>query len=230
MDNDEIKFEPLPLFENRFLNAYDLNYAPGKHYFEASRRSADKLVATMSDDEFKAMLPDAVTCAVIIRSHDDNGREREGLLLSYEYRYPCGRFLLSPPAGLIDPEDAEGRSTDEAVLMAAAREIKEETGLGVCAGRGDRLFTVSPVLFSSPGMTDESNAIACAVLNIPRGEALNVNYDGITGTERFAGSIVVDRAGAEKLLKKGRDAKGNFYSAYTAVVLLYFISGLWRSE
>ena len=29
------------LFENRFLKVYDLQYAEGKHYFEASRRGAE---------------------------------------------------------------------------------------------------------------------------------------------------------------------------------------------
>ena len=214
----------VPLLENRFLKAYDLQYAPGKHYFEASRRGADRLVAAMGGEEFRALLPDAVTCAVIIKDAPDSAK----LLLSYEYRYPCGRFLLSPPAGLIDPEDIEGRTAEEAVLCAAQREIEEETGLKIDRSRGDRLFMVNQALFSSPGMTDESNAIACAVLNVPENSQPDINYDGVSGTERFDGSVFIDRSGAIEILKRGRDEKGNFFSVYTALVLMYFISGLWE--
>jgi len=227
-ENDNIVQAPgqnvVPLLENRFLKAYDLQYAPGKHYFEASRRGRERLVASMNDDEFKALLPDAVTCAVIIKRPSEGAK----LLLSYEYRYPCARFLLSPPAGLIDPEDIEGRTAEEAVLHAAEREIEEETGISIDRGRGDRLFMVDQALFSSPGITDESNAIACAVLNVPEDCQLNINYDGVSGTEQFEGSVFIDRAEAKQILKRGRDEKGNFFSVYTALVLLYFISGLWE--
>ena len=222
----ELKIEPL--LENRFLKAYDLQYAPGKHYFEASRRSRDGLVAAMDDNKFRSMLPDAVTCAVIIDPADDETGENARLLLSYEYRYPCGRFLLSPPAGLIDPEDADTGKAEDAVLRAAEREIMEETGLGIDRERGDRLFVLSPVLFSSPGMTDESNAIACAVIrSCP--DDVNISYDGITGTEKFEGSVLLGRDQARKILDSGRDVKGKYYSTYTALVLLYFISGMWKN-
>ena len=211
-----------PLLENRFLKAYDLQYAPERHYFMASRRKREDLVAAMSPEAAKAMLPDAVTCAVILTDKDgDNAR----LLLNYEYRYPCGRFLLSPPAGLIDPEDSAEAAP---LLTAGRREIREETGIVVDEARGDRLFVLSPVLFSSPGMTDESNGIVAAVVRDSEERGISVNFDGICGTELFEGYTLVDEAEARKILKRGRDAEGNFYSAYTALVLLYFVSGMWR--
>lgn len=216
----ELKAEPL--LENRFLKAYDLQYAPGKHYFEASRRSADRLVAAMTDDDFRSMLPDAVTCVVILT--DQNG-DNARLLLNYEYRYPCGRFLLSPTAGLIDPED---RSDAEPLLCAAKREIEEETGIVIDREKGDRLFVLSPVLFSSPGMTDESNGIVAAVVRASEDRGISVNFDGISGTELFSGYELIDEAEAGAILKRGRDRQGNFYSTYTALALLYFTSGLWK--
>ena len=74
------------------------------------------------DEEFKKMLPDAVSCVVVLKQ---KGKE-DRLLLNYEYRYPAGRFLLSVPAGLLDPED---KDCEDPLITAAKREIKEETGL-----------------------------------------------------------------------------------------------------
>ena len=101
----ELKVEPL--LENKYLKAYDLQYAPGKHYFEASRRPEEKLVASMSDDEFRSMLPDAVTCVVIL-TDGDGGNAR--LLLNHEFRYPCVvnpdalQYVTTKP--MYDPEQA----------------------------------------------------------------------------------------------------------------------------
>ena len=238
------------LLANRFLKVYDLKNAPGGHYFEASRREGDRITAFMEDSSFKKLLPDAVTVAVILEDlkgpeTDKNvSRDAAGggayadlpseplLLLNYEFRYPVGRELLSPPAGLIDPGDAEpphGGADDDIsypdpVLRAAAREISEETGLRVL--KGDRLFKVTQAAFSSPGMTDESNALACAVL---KGHSVSeLTHCGAEGTESFGEFELLTRAGAKAILKAGTDARGNWFSAYTWIVLLYFVSGLWQ--
>lgn len=92
------------LYESRFLNMFDLQYADGRHYYEATRRSKDSLVLKKKDAEFRSMLPDAVTIAVVLHLPGNETR----LLMSYEYRYPVGQFLLSPVAGLLDPEDQSG--------------------------------------------------------------------------------------------------------------------------
>ena len=56
------------------------------------------------------MLPDAVSCVVIWNPSDDD--EKSGhepcLLMNREFRYPTGQYLLSVPAGLIEPEDCTG--------------------------------------------------------------------------------------------------------------------------
>jgi len=54
------------LYDARFLKLYDLRYRPEKHYYSASRCNTDDLVTLKSDDEFKTMLPDAVTIAVVL--------------------------------------------------------------------------------------------------------------------------------------------------------------------
>ena len=213
--------------ESRFIKVFDLKYAPGKHYYDASRRSLDKLVAHKSDEEFKTMLPDAVSCFVILKI----ANEAPKLLTSYEFRYPTGQFLLSPPAGLIDPEDAKlssvtdgARPQDAAILSAAAREIKEETGLEV--KETDRLFVVNPLLFSSPGMTDESNALACAVIAIDDTSALC--QTGAVGSELFDGFSLLSQDEAREIIKRGCDEHGNYFSVYTWCALMYFVSGMWE--
>ena len=108
-----------PLFDSKFIKVFDLQYEEGKHYYDATRRSLDRIVALKSSEEFRAMLPDAVTCVVILNRKDEEPK----LLLSKEYRYPAGQFLLSPPAGLLDPEDAD---TENPILTAAKRELKED--------------------------------------------------------------------------------------------------------
>lgn len=205
------------LFESKFIKIFDLQYEEGKHYYDASRREAERLMAAMSTQEFRSALPDAVTCAVILLTKDEEPR----LLLTREFRYPAGQFLLSPPAGLLDPEDAQA---EEPVIHAAIREILEETGIK--ADDADRFFIINPLLFSSPGMTDESNALVCAVIS--RNDISCLTQKGAVGSECFDGFCLLTRKEAEEILKAGKDRDGIFYSVYTWACLMYFVSDLWR--
>lgn len=213
------KEQVTPLFESKFIRVFDLQYEEGKHYFDATRRPIDNLMAVKSDEEFKNALPDAVTCVVILLIKD----EAPKLLLDYEYRYPAGQFLLSPPAGLVDPEDA---SSPHPLLSAAKREIEEETGLVLSPT--DSLFTINPLLFSTPGMTDESNALVCAVLRLKDTGALT--QTGAIGTECFDGFELLTKEEAAAVLAAGKDKNGIFYSVFTWAALLYFVSDLWKSS
>ena len=206
-----------PLFDSKFIKVFDLQYEEGKHYYDATRRSLDRLAAIKSDSEFRAMLPDAVTCIVILKVKDEEPK----LLLTKEYRYPAGQFLLSPPAGLLDPED---EAEKQPILAAAKREIQEETGIQL--SEQDTLSVINPLLFSSPGMTDESNALACAVIHLEDLSALS--QDGAVGSECFDGFRLLSAAQAREILKAGKDQDGLFYSVYTWTALMYFISDLWR--
>ena len=206
-----------PLFDSKFIKVFDLQYEEGKHYYDATRRSLDRIAALKSSEEFRAMLPDAVTCVVILNIKDEEPK----LLLSKEYRYPAGQFLLSPPAGLLDPEDA---GTENPILTAAKRELKEETGLTIT--EKDSLFVINPLLFSSPGMTDESNALACAVVRLE--DKSGLSQDGAVGSECFDGFELLSKEEAMEILKNGKDKDGIFYSVYTYCCLMYFVSDLWR--
>ncbi len=204
------------LFETKFIKVYDLK-PNGKHYFNATRREKDDLVAIKSDEEFKTMLPDAVSLVVVVNTKDDEPR----LLLSKEFRYPAGQFLLSVPAGLIDPEDKE---MEDALFVTAKRELLEETGIEF--SDNDEIGIINPFLFSTPGMTDESNALINIVLN--RDTMPKISQDGAVGTECFDGVCILTKDEAKKYLKDGVDDKGLFYSVYTWAALMYFVTDMWK--
>ena len=204
------------LIETPFLNLYDIQYEEGKHYYISGRRKKDDLTILLSDKEFKKIIPDAVTLCVILRMKDT-----DRLLLFYEYRYPIGRFVLSPPAGIIDQED---RDKDNAIYLTAVRELFEETGISFTDK--DEFRIISPGVFSSPGMTDECNGIALLIINDPDPDILTDAHT--VGTELFDGFRLVDKDEALGLIGKGRDERGNLFSVYTWHVLLYFVSGLWN--
>lgn len=206
-----------PLFESRFIKVFDLQYEEGKHYYDATRRPLEQIMAVKSDKDFRSALPDAVTCVVILKVNSDEPK----LLMTKEYRYPAGQFLLSPPAGLLDPED---NADANPVLSAAKREIEEETGLKL--NENDSLQMINPLLFSSPGFTDESNALVCAVIRLENLSALS--QKGAVGSECFDGFQLLSVKEATEILKAGKDQEGIFYSVYTWACLMYFISGLWR--
>ena len=69
--------------------------------------------------------------------------EKKKIVVIKEFRLPLGNDEISFPAGLIDK--------GETIEDAAIREFKEETGLTVT-----KIVKVSPPIYSSGGMTDES--------------------------------------------------------------------------
>ena len=209
---DMIKENVDTLCETKFLKLYDYRYLEGKHYYCSSRRKTEDLVAIKSDETFKTMLPDAVTIAVVL--HLPN--EKPKLLLSYEYRYPVGRFLLSPIAGLLDPEDSE---CDDPLRSGAVREIFEETGIKV--SEKDKITILNPCAFSTPGMTDESNAFLSADITLP--DTSMLNQTGAVGTELFNGFELVSVDEAKEIYKSGKDKYGNTFSLATWAVLGWFV-------
>lgn len=212
MEKEQVK----SLFDSKFIKVVDIQYEEGKHYYNATRREMEDLPCMKSDEEFQHMVPDAVSCAVILIMEDG-----PKLYMSYEYRYPAGRYLLSPVAGLVDKEDREGESP---LCSAAIREIKEETGITV--KESDRVFVVNPLVFSTPGMSDESNGIVAVVCSDVHD--LSVDQSGAVGSEKFAGYRLLSLEESRELLLRGRDEYGNFFPVYGLVVLQYFVSEQWR--
>lgn len=198
------------MLRTKFLSLLDIHYKQTKHYFSVTRRNVEDIIAIKTDKEFQESFPDAVSCFVVIRTPDGPPR----LLLSYEYRYPAGRFLLSVPAGLIDKED----DRKDVIIQTAIREIKEETGLRV--KDTDSVNIINPFVFSSPGITDESNALVCVVMDMNNEPKLT--RKGAKGSELFDEFELVTPAAAVELLNNGRDKNGNFYPVYTWAALSYF--------
>lgn len=236
------------LFESKFIKVFDLQYREGRHYYNATRRAEEDLVAAKSTEEFKKMLPDAVSCVVIWNPSDDD--EKSGhepcLLMNREFRYPTGQYLLSVPAGLIDREDVETISGYKAqidmdnnnadsnawtieknnsiLIKTAMRELHEETGIVIT--EADEVSVINPCLFSTPGMTDESNALVKIVLN--RDSLNGMSQKGAVGGELFDGFDLLTKAQAKKILEDGVDEHGIYYSVYTWAALTYFVADLWR--
>lgn len=116
------------------LNIFEIAYKDAKGrprtWRIASRNDPPRAVS----GEFAR--PDAV---VIVPHHTDTGR----LVIIREFRGPLADYQYGFPAGLVDG--------DESVTEAARRELYEETGLALT-----QLHRVSPPIYSSSGMTDES--------------------------------------------------------------------------
>lgn len=82
------------------------------------------------------------TDAVIIVPIHISGTYRR-LVVTKEFRISLNDYEYAFPAGLKNPE--------ESVYECASRELKEETGLNL-----DRIKYISPILYSSSGLTDET--------------------------------------------------------------------------
>jgi ADP-ribose pyrophosphatase len=125
------------LTAERWLNLFKVSYVSrtgNKKFWQmASRHEAPKCIA----GGFR--LPDAV---VIVPFH----LAKDKMVIIREYRVTLNDYEYGFPAGLID--------SGESVEQAARRELIEETGLTV-----SRFIKISPPLYSSAGMTDESVAM-----------------------------------------------------------------------
>ena len=200
------------IYESEYMNLYDLQYREGGHYYCASRRKKDRMVALTPDEECKTMQADAVSCFVVLNI---KGQTKK-LLLNWEYRYPVGQYMLSVPAGLIDEKDWDNPN---ALTATAIRELKEETGIEV--EESDEIKVISPCVFSTPGMTDEGNALV--YISINRDEMPKMNHDGAEGSEVFEGFRLVSKEDAQDYLCKGRDEHGMYYPLYTLAALMFFM-------
>ena len=203
------------ILDKKFIHVYDIEFEPGKHYYAASRKAKDSLVCLQ--EEHADILPDAVSCFVILEVKD----QKPVLLTFHEYRYPTGQFILSIPSGLIDPSDTE---YGDAIIAASIREIHEETGIVI--KDTDRISVISHLNFNTPGMTDESTALVCAVVHLP--DLSELSQAGAEGSEIFDGFTLLTEEDARRILKQGTDDHGSYYPMVTWVAMTYFVTGLWR--
>ncbi|MGB5745882.1 MAG: NUDIX hydrolase [Desulfobacterales bacterium] len=121
----------------KWLNMFEVVYKDkngrNKSWQIATRAKQPKCVSGRYTD------PDAV---VIVAFHTAKNK----IVITREYRVPLADFEYGFPAGLVDD--------GERVEQAVRRELKEETGLTLT-----RVISISPPVYSSAGMTDESVAM-----------------------------------------------------------------------
>ena len=131
--------------------------------------------------------------------------------------FGCAGYSAAKTLRELDPED---RKAENPLVTAAVREIREECGLTV--KESDRITVLNPCAFSTPGMTDESNAFLCAEITLDNLDDLN--QDGAEGSELFDGFELLDRERAQEIFRTGREKHGNFYSLAAWMVLSIYLS------
>ena len=118
----------------KWLNMFEVTYVDkngrNKSWQLATRAREPKCVTG------RFTKPDAV---VIVPFHTPENK----IVITKEYRVPLADYEYGFPAGLVDD--------GESIEQAARRELKEETGLTLT-----RVISISPPIYSSAGMTDES--------------------------------------------------------------------------
>ncbi len=127
------EFSLKKLTNSKWLNLFHVSY-------EKDGKSGSWVMCSRKEKPITdAHIVDAVVIIPIVKTPSGNK-----LVVIREFRVPIGDYLYGFAAGLID----KGETIEEAVR----RELKEETGLKV-----DRIVEISPRVFSSAGMSDESN-------------------------------------------------------------------------
>lgn len=129
------------LTDNRFLNLYEMDALTNKgapfHYYFASRNSQEELPLLTGKP-----VANGIVIYPIWREEPDK------LVMIRQYRYPLDAWLYELPAGLID----QGETAEE----AAAREMKEETGLDFAAYEDGESAFRRP-FYLGAGLTDETS-------------------------------------------------------------------------
>ena len=132
-----MKYEGIKKRESgKFITRYDINYRTEdgqEKIYEIISRNPD----IRSLEELSGNKPDAV---VLIMTSMDGSK----ILLNKEFRMAAGRSVYNFPAGLIDP----GEIPEE----AAARELREETGLNLI-----RIDDIIGLSYSAVGFSNEMN-------------------------------------------------------------------------
>lgn len=184
------------LTDNRFLNLYEIDALDTKgnpfSYYFASRNPQEKLPFHTGETPrngivIYALLKEDPSKIVMIR----------------QYRYPLDDYLYELPAGLVD--------AGETAKEAAAREMKEETGLIFEAYEDADPAYLRPY-FLGAGLTDETSA---SVFGYASGA---VSGEFAESTESIE-VLFADRQEAKRILREEK------VSLRAAFLLLQFIHG-----
>lgn len=124
--------------EGRFIDRYNLTYVT-----KDNRTKVYEIISRNKDLTGPEEIRNPHTDGVVIVVTDQND---EKILLNREFRMAVNDFVYNFPAGLIDP--------GETPEIAAARELREETGLTLLSIE-DKLYDS----YSAIGFSNETNAV-----------------------------------------------------------------------
>jgi ADP-ribose pyrophosphatase len=133
------------------------------------------------------------------------GRARPRLVMLREYRAPVGDYIYAFPAGLGEK--------GESIESVARRELKEETGFDLV-----EVKYVSPAVYSSAGLTDESAVMVFVTARATAGSKATPE-----GAEEFQ-TVLLDHKQLVELCNSGARFDGK------AWVVLYMYQLLGRLE
>lgn len=158
------------LTDEKFLNLFRMHFVDRnkaeKTWSYASRADPPKAQTGRFD------IPDAV---IIVAFHEKLNK----LVLIKEFRIPLANYLYGFPAGLVDK--------GEGIEVCAGRELFEETGLSI-----SRIHRISPPIYSSSGLSDESVAMVYA-------DCTGDISDSLTGSAEEIEVLFVSAAEAREL-------------------------------
>lgn len=124
--------------EGRFIDRYNLTYVT-----KDNKTKVYEIISRNKDLTGPEEIRNPHTDGVVIVVTDQND---EKILLNREFRMAVNDFVYNFPAGLIDP--------GETPEIAAARELREETGLTLLSIE-DKLYDS----YSAIGFSNETNAV-----------------------------------------------------------------------
>ncbi len=169
------------LTDNRFLNLYEMdaltNSGAPFHYYFASRNSQEELPLLTGTPKANGIVIYPVW-----------RKEPDKLVMIRQYRFPLDAWLYELPAGLIDQGETAG--------AAAAREMKEETGLDFFPyEEGDAAFRRP--FYLGAGLTDETST---SVFGFADGEISGKLREDTESIE----VLLVDKKEALRILREER--------------------------
>lgn len=124
------------IHQGKFIARYDLTYVTTDNV----EKVYEMISRNRNLEKFEDLSSHGADAVVMIM-HSMDG---EKILLNREFRLPAGAWVYNFPAGLIEP----GESVEE----AAARELKEETGLAI-----GEITDILGESFSAIGFSNEKN-------------------------------------------------------------------------
>lgn len=168
--------------------------------FEHKGRTSEYFMVTRGTE----IVPHAQKCpdaVVVVATLMKDGEKH--LVMTSEFRVPLGIRELGFVAGLIDTADYNGGATHrEAAIVAAIREMREETGLDL------KVTDVSPAnLYSSAGLTNESVTF---VFGEASGEISDANLEAGEDIQ----TVLISQSEASNICRAESDEYGHSKTAW----------------